>query len=169
MHVVKTLKRAPNPSTTRYPIPTERGGSPPNMDSCPLYLSKGGNSSSIIDDTMMLEKFLPVAITRHRWQKSENNERPLLVVEKVGGGGKTDLRLKLLTLLTPAHHSAFSFFGSVSNKNGLRHSVFPFFGSKSNRNGLRQSVFSFFGSKSNKNASPFESVTAGGTHAAASV
>jgi hypothetical protein len=56
MHVVKILKRNPNPSTTRYPIPTERGGSPPNMDSCPLYLSKGGNSSSMIDDTMMLEQ-----------------------------------------------------------------------------------------------------------------
>jgi hypothetical protein len=53
-HVVKTLKRAPNPSTTRYPIPTERGGSPPNMDSCPLYLSKGGSSRLTGDDAMML-------------------------------------------------------------------------------------------------------------------
>jgi hypothetical protein len=56
MHVVKTLKRAPNPSTTRYPIPSERGGSPPNMDSWPLYLSKGGSSSWTVDDTMMLER-----------------------------------------------------------------------------------------------------------------
>jgi hypothetical protein len=91
MHVVKTLKRAPNPSTTRYPIPTERGGSPPNMDSCPLYLSKGGSSSWTGDDAMMLEqvkkvfqRFTQIAIGKRM--------RKLRLVPKLFSGSKTNAR-----------------------------------------------------------------------------
>jgi hypothetical protein len=64
--VVKTLKRAPNPSTTRYPIPSERGGSPPNMDSWPLYFSKGGSSSWTVDDTMMVREVIKYSNGFHK-------------------------------------------------------------------------------------------------------
>ena len=42
--VVRTEKRPPKPRTTRYPIPLERGGSPPKKESSPEYFAKGGMS-----------------------------------------------------------------------------------------------------------------------------
>ena len=42
--VVNTLKKAPKPSTTKYPIPSLNGGFPPKNDSWPAKASRGGMS-----------------------------------------------------------------------------------------------------------------------------